>query len=257
MTTPAEGELRDLILHRLPEPRARELEDRLMLEDDGAERLQDATYDLLDDYVRGRLAASERAAVEQHLLSSSEDLQRAAIAKCIALRPRASPAAARAQAPSRIWAVGALIAACVVVAAILITRFPRGDGAAPGVQMAAADRGKPAREAISATLTLLANAARGASVRTVVVPAGAAAVRLQAEVSGAPRETYRLVLTNADGRVLFSVAHLLAHAAGAYQYVEADVPARDLPPEAHVLVAPEHGGAQPAGSFSWDVRISR
>lgn len=253
MSTPGTEELRDLILHRLPESRARELEDRLMLVEDCAERLQDATYDLLDDYARGRLTAADRAAIERYVLASPENRWNAAVARCIAQRISATPPQRPERKPARTWELGALLAACAVLVAILVTRLPVGSRGTPAKH--SAETAARATLAVP-TVALLANASRGLSPRAVSIPPGAMLVRLQAEVAAtADARRYRLEVLNGAGRTLYSAAHLVPHSAGAYVYVEADVPARALAPASRVLVATERAGARGSAAFSWDIRI--
>jgi hypothetical protein len=59
------------------------LSDRVMLEDGLAERLQEAEFDLLDDYAHLRLTAQERAAVERYLLTHPQNRDRVLVARAL------------------------------------------------------------------------------------------------------------------------------------------------------------------------------
>jgi hypothetical protein len=245
MSTPVRDELRDLLLHHLPEGRARELEERLMGEEDAAERLQEATYDLLDDYAAGRLSPADRGAVERHLLASDENRWRLDVARGLASRrsrasrPERRPVIRR---PPRIpvWRgpVAALFAACVALVAVIVTRKldHAGTNSSP-------------------TVTLLADAARGASIRTIQLPSRATLVRLQAEVDATGAAAYRMAVTDITGRSLFVIDGLSPHRAGAYVYVEAEIPVRDLAPGDHrIVVAPAGGTERAPAAATWDLR---
>lgn len=254
--------MRNLLLHRLPADRARELEDRLIQEEDCADRLRDAKYDLLDDYAGGRLTAAERADVEHYLLDAEDDRWRLAVARGLArrgrvadrtsgeergvpVRPRQSAAAWPVRFTARNGVIGVLLAACVVLVAVLLTR-PLGNRGGPTTPQPAS----------LFTLTLLANAARGESVRSVSVPSGATAVRVQAEVGSPAAREYRLAVLGAADRLLFNVGNLVPRISGAYVYVETEVPARALSPGAHrITVSPEGDAAKAATSSRWDIRV--
>ncbi len=261
-------ELRDLLLHRLPPVRAQELEERLMLEEGYAERLEEARYDLLDDHATGRLTAAERADVERHLLACPEDRLRLAVARGLARRGSRAPAATpsldvrrestrrRPGLPVRGWATAAWIAACAVLVAVLVDRHisERRNAVAPG-QLAARPGEREAATPVW-TLTLLASASRGDSVRSISIPARTTTVRVQAEIASPEAGEYRLSVLDGANHVLASVEHLLPRAAGAYVYVEAQVPAQALASGIHrVVVAPQAaGGAQAQSSSSWEFR---
>jgi hypothetical protein len=94
MSSPDTATLRLLLLHQLPESEARQLEERLMLEEQLGDLLREAEHDLLDDYASNRLLPEERAAVEQYLLVTAEDRERLKVARALA-RLQARPQRAR------------------------------------------------------------------------------------------------------------------------------------------------------------------
>jgi hypothetical protein len=79
----ANAQLRALLLHSLTQQEMDSLSDRVVLEDGFAERLQEAEFDLLDDYAHLRLTAQECAAVERYLLINPQNLDRVLMARAL------------------------------------------------------------------------------------------------------------------------------------------------------------------------------
>ncbi|MGB8377537.1 MAG: hypothetical protein WCE70_03585, partial [Rhodanobacteraceae bacterium] len=84
MADPLEHTLRNWLLHRLADAETSALEQRLLLDGEFLARVEEAEYDLIDDYARDRLDADERLAVETHLLGSAAGRQRASVAQALA-----------------------------------------------------------------------------------------------------------------------------------------------------------------------------
>src|SRR5215471_2281119 len=83
MSTPTPEQLRSLLLHRLPEEEAQQLEGQLMQDPEVADLLRHEETDLVDDYAQGRLGTAERAAFEQHLLADPAIRQRVKVARAL------------------------------------------------------------------------------------------------------------------------------------------------------------------------------
>ncbi len=102
-----------------------------------------------------------------------------------------------------------------------------------------------------ATITLLADRQRGVEDQPIALPRDATSVRLQLEVDDAV-ESARFALEIEDaGRVVFSAADIAPRTAGAYRFVEAEVPKRMLANGERVVRV--HAGATYART--WTLRI--
>lgn len=265
MSTPDMPSLRLLLLHRLPDAEAQQLEERLMLEEQLAGLLREAEHDLLDDYASGRLFPEERLAVEKYLLATPADRQRLKVARALArLRDRSdsiprlvqpSPGLAGLPDPAiapparRRWTaqwpvrVGGAIAAGVILSlGLLVFRMKTVGPSA----------------AVTATVVLLADAQRGSTEGSVNIHPSAERVRLQVEIPAmGGASTYTLAIADRGGRLQYEVRDLLPRHAGPYPYVEAVVPANALKgPRCRITLT----GAAPARSdqvFAWDLVIDR
>lgn len=230
MTTENDEQLRRWLLHELPETKAAALEERLFEDDALAAALRDAENDLLDDYARDRLAATQRRAVERHLLRTPQDRARLAFAHAlagvsrsppqladIAARPAVLEVTARSRRRRRfVWA-GALAAGLVAIAVLTVADFAPRRLIEPTPQRADG--------AAFPTIALLAGVQRGAGVHAIAIPHSAANLRLQLEVEQ-PQIATRHALSISDGpHTLFAQRDLELRHAGRYAYVEAIVPA--------------------------------
>lgn len=255
MSTPESLSLRRLLLHRLPEAEAQQLEERLMLEEDLAGCLREAEHDLLDDYTRGRLGADERAAVEKYLLATERDRQGLKIAAGLARLPRvpeaglhslrasSSRAAASARRSYR-TGMGLAAAACVLLAVIAI---------APRMMTS-----NPARE-VTATAVLLADTPRGSELRTLDIPAASTQVKLQVEVpSAAATARYHLSIVDSSGRRSYQESDLQPRTAGGYSFVEALVPAAAFAsPSPRFTLTLAAASPAPTATLTWSLQIRR
>jgi hypothetical protein len=251
MTT-TDTQLREFLLRRMPAENAARLEEAIIVEDGVAERLRAEEFDLIDDYAAGRLSAEDRASVEHHLLTATENVHSLRIARLLAREsasreapsePSASPSQVvrvprRHAMGRRAWA-GALLAAGLA-GVVMIPQWTgtRHQPIATLPTAASADRPAPqsAQSPLEATtplpiLTLLADADRGSTRPILRWRADLASVRLQAEVSGPERDTlYSLRIYDTAGHRLFEGAALPVHAAGRYRFVDTTVPTTALGP---------------------------
>src|SRR5262249_39180775 len=80
---PTRAELRDLLLHRLPELDAQRVEEQLLVDGDVGSALRAEEVDLLDDYSGGRLTDDERKDVERFLLTNPAARQRVKLTRAL------------------------------------------------------------------------------------------------------------------------------------------------------------------------------
>jgi hypothetical protein len=243
MTEPTDEALRDWLLGRLSPADAETLEQRVLGDDAFGARLAEAETDLLDDLAAGRLAGDERAAALARFTATPRARLRWRVARALARFSKRDAARAvhRTSRPEfrharrrRGWLVGAFGAAAAIAIAVvgLNLRAP-----APGTQVA--------------TITLLADRQRGAEQESIAVPHDAASVRLQLEVDD-PGDSARFALEIEDaGRVVFGAADLSPRTAGAYRFVEAEVPKRVLANGERIVRV--HAGS--AYARAWTLRI--
>ena len=267
MSTPDTAALRLLLLHRLREAEAQQLEERLMLDEQLGDLLREAEHDLLDDYASGGLLPEERMAVERYLLATPEDRERLKVARALAhlqgrpeggrsgqdhtsvIPPGAaseirSPTALRGR--SRGWPlrIGLAAAACTILAVgMLFFRLKMG-GNLP----------------VSATVVLLADAQRGSSEGTINISPKVERVRLQVETPSQGRApTYTIAIADRGGRLLYEAHDLPPRQAGSYPFVEAIVPASALEgPRCRITLTDASVGSASSGLvFTWDIQIQR
>ncbi len=114
----AEATIRRYLLGDLPEDEEQALEDRFAQDDALFATVEAVEDEIIDDYVRDRLASHERARCEERLLASPGQHERVAFARALAARTAATPAPRRASAAPRrrlapllAWAAVLLLAA--------------------------------------------------------------------------------------------------------------------------------------------------
>jgi hypothetical protein len=201
---PTDGELRQLLLRQLPAEAMEDIEDRLVLDDSIAERLQHQQYDLLDDYARGRLAQDERRAVEKYLLRTPAERDRIYVVEGLmraaqqrkgsgsnVLRGLRASVFRPANRPVFAAALTVGLAIVIVLAVrVMYPSTPRGGEVQPATQSGAV--GFPAAPLSPSTpanalyqLTLLADATRSGGVVELSLPRGVA--------GEPPRFSWRLV----------------------------------------------------------------
>lgn len=83
MSTPTPEQLRSLLLHRLPEEQAQQVEEQLMQDAAVSDLLRHEETDLVDEYVLGQLVAEDRAAFEEHLLPDPAIRERIQVARSL------------------------------------------------------------------------------------------------------------------------------------------------------------------------------
>lgn len=238
--------LRRWLLHQLSADQTQPLEQQLLQDDELGARLHATETDLLDDFARDRLDATDRAAVVQHLLAAPHNRERLRFAAVLARHNAPSPTSAQRsdapkpgqqtrsmrQPPKRRWfmAWGGLAAACAVLI-VAVGLHHRGNAI-------------PEATSTSAMTIALADPTRGATITEVRVPHAIDTIRLQAEVESSTPGT-RYTLTIADRtHTVFSATDLVPREAAPYHYVNVEIAARTLGQgERIVRVAPQEVGA--------------
>jgi hypothetical protein len=248
MSRPDTSSLRLLLLHRLPEAEAYQLEERLMMEGHFAELLREAEHDLLDDYASGRLPPDEREAVEEFLLATPADRERLKLARALArLRPQREHAPVlRRRAPRWTVRLGVAVAACAILALGVLVFRTQTTGSLV--------------ESTTATVVLLADAQRGSTAGSITINPTVARVRLQVETPAkGTASTYTLAIVNPGGRVLYEAHDLPARVAGRYPFVEATVPASALEgPHCRITLTDSSVTSASSGpALTWDIQVQR
>src|SRR5688572_28396605 len=80
----ADADLRAYLLGQLPEEQQQRVEARIFADEQAQEEMLAVEEDLIDDYVRGDLSASDRANFESHFLSSERRAQKESLARALA-----------------------------------------------------------------------------------------------------------------------------------------------------------------------------
>jgi len=250
MIEPSDATLRRWLLQQLPPEDAAPLEQRLLEDADFGERLHAAETDLLDDFARGHLNETERAAAAYLLTATPRDRIRLRIAIALARLTGHAPAALRLRHASasathrhagsplrrRRAAAASLFAACALVALVVGLNL-RQSGTHAGKE---------------ATITLLANQQRGMTTAAITIPRATTTIRMQVEVdAGDAQRRYTLDIEQ-GGRSLFAAHAIAVRESGSYRFVEVAVPATALRAGEHrVRVVAE--GAVPSES-TWLIR---
>ena len=248
MNNPVPGEeLRQLLLRQLPEVRAQEIQDRLILEDGLAERLEDEEIDLLDDYARHRLSSADRLAVRQYLLRTPADRQRASIAQALARLVRAQAPARRVPLRRAFAATGGLLAAGIAVLVMLGAYFlARQNTPANPSPMIVADAG-------TYTIALMSSVERGTSVQQLRIPQASTSLRLQLEVEQPEAGRLYSLAISAAGSASFTLLNLPLHQSGPYSFVEALVPRQALAAGEHRIRLQAQASGNAGFSFDWTI----
>lgn len=245
----SDSDLRAWLLRGVEPARQATLEERLFVDDDFLARVRAAEFDLFDDYARGRLSADDRAAFQARWLVRPDDRRSARVAGALRRlrderRASSLPVRARSRRMRLSMAAAAVLALAVIAGGLREWLWtPR-----------AADERADARAA--PTLALLAARMRGGGDIAYALPAGAEAVRVQAQLeSPDAARTYALILGDEDAPT-FSARGLPLRRAGAYGYVEAVVPSAALRSD-RFCVTVRAEGASPPEPQHWCVRLSR
>jgi hypothetical protein len=249
-------QLRKLLLRQLPTEEVAQVEEAILREEGVAERLREEEFDLIDDYVRGKLAATERADMERYVLTTPEHIESLQVARALAA-PRTEALVRPKWRGRRALPLGALLAAGLA-AVVVIPHWGvhRGTSSPPAMVSAALPSVEPVPDQ---TLTLLADTRRGGSMPLIRLTSDAVTVRLQTEVPGPPRNAwYSIRMDDAAGRTVFEKSHLTTHVAGPYTFVEASVPVEAFGSGVrNVSLTVDGAAATAAPDYRWQINTVR
>jgi hypothetical protein len=264
MMKPSDAELREFLLGRMPSEHASRLEEAIVLEDEVAESLRAAEFDLIDDYAADRLSPTDRADMERSVLTTAENRDTLRIALSLHRErsehaaPPFPPSSAHNFTGARVGLVGAAggLLAAGIVAGILIPHWRNLPILAPPPLASSSPATAPTPDAAPPIVTLLAETTRGTHRPTLHWPAKLSLIRLQAEVPTASSddETYRLEVSDVDGKTLFTSDASPTMTAGPYRFVDVAVPTSALGPGPRRITlrsALEPRQEQPL--FTWEV----
>ena len=256
MSSVTNEQLRKLLLRDLPPEEVARMEEAILMEEGVAERLRDEEFDLIDDYVRGKLAGTERADMERYVLTTPEHVEALRVAR--ALAAQLSEAVVRPRWSRRRALPGAALLAAGLAAVVVIPHWSTDmgtssvpvviPGAPPSVELAP-----------DQTITLLTDTSRGGSRPVVRLASDAVAVRLQTEVPGPTGgASYSIRVNDAAGTLVFEKSHLATHVAGRYTFVEAVVPAEVFGSGARSVFLSVDGAAEAtAPEYRWEITTIR
>lgn len=282
-----DSRLRMYLLGGLPEEQNTALEETYLLDEEALESLQAAEYDLIDDYLAGRLTPGERESFDRHYLASPVHRHRLATAQQLqsAARlegPRDATSSRTPMPPvTRAWfewpigLKGALAAGLVLTLAlaglwVLRTRLaaPSAEPALatnPGGPTAPARPDAPAPDVSpSSPPTVFAISLSPAGVRAggdsqaATIPPGTdrVIVRLESDASPHPFSTGRAVVRTVSGRDVWSGPAIAERTAPAPVYARIEVPADRLPPDDYIMTLFEtHASGTEAEGFRYFLRI--
>jgi hypothetical protein len=247
MTPVTNEQLRKLLLRHLTPEEVARMEKAILTEEGVAERLREQEFDLVDDYVRGKLAEAERADLEQYVLNTPEQVESLRIARGLAAqRPAGVAASAMVRVPRKhpkLLPVAALLAAGLAAVVVIphwgvdlgssstVHTSSEGGLVSAGSSASAVDSSAPpsVERIPDQTIILLTDTNRGGARPVVHLASDALTVRLQTEVPGPPRDvSYSLRVVDASGTPVFEKSHLSTRTAGPYTFVEAAIPADAL-----------------------------
>jgi hypothetical protein len=274
MTSVTNEQLRKLLLRHLPPDEVARMEEAILTEDGVAERLRDEEFDLIDDYVRGKLAETERADMERYVLTTPEHVESVRLARALAAQRPAGEAVSRlrslgaltsatVQPPrrrNRLLSVGALLAAGLAAVVVIPhwnvdlgrpSTAPRLEGgAASSIEPSVVERGP------DQTIVLLADTSRGGPRPMVHLSSDAVSVRVQTEVPGPAKDvSYSMRMDDAAGALIFERHHLSTRVAGPYTFVEAVIPAEVLGSGARTISLAVDGVTSP--EYRWQIDVVR
>jgi hypothetical protein len=201
-------QLRLYLLGKLSEAERLEFEERLFADDDLEERLQEAEYDLLDDYARGSLPAGEHEAVQRRY--PQQRLRVATTLSAVARSPRVRSRKA--------WPLVA--AAAVFLCALPAVHFYR-EASQLREELRAVAAVPPQPQAPIATLALRTQTTRGSAPPLFTIPRGTSLIRI--ELNAEPGfEFYTLRIESAE-RGLVATQGVPASAGVVRGYVSSDL----------------------------------
>jgi hypothetical protein len=211
--------LEQYVLGMLPHEDAERLDEASIVDDEVAARLRVVETDLIDDYVRGKLAGEKLERFESYYLSSPRRRERVRLAASFVRAvdrplPIANVArlAARIARSPRVAAAMAAAALVVVVSGFSLFEFvrpPRNESAVATSGRAVADSRTQGLQPLAeprplVTVELPPPLRAVAAMRAVVIPAGADHLRFELRLESDDFPEYRVALRNlATSQVLW------------------------------------------------------
>ena len=241
----ADQNIRRYLLGELDEAEQQRLEESLLTDDEMFEELLIVEDELVDEYINGQLAGTERARFEQHFLSTPERVEKLRFARAFKKKINAATASEssqpgtpvepdasswkqwlptflqRARYPVLSLSLAAALLLLVVGGSLwFIIRSQR-------ATEIAANRGPSSSNLFAVTLT--PGAVRDAGeMKRVVIPDNADVVQLRLELATDEYPSYRAMLLTDDGREIFTGDRLKAEMAGNVKIVALSFPAKLL-----------------------------
>lgn len=255
------------LLGLLPAAEQQPLEERLFTDDAFYEEILIAEDELIDQYLAGRVAPSERERFEEHFLTTPERWQKLRFARALRRRvagvgPVGVEPAAEPAEPSReavrprprdsifrsFWRRPAL--AFSLAAAVLLV--------VSGASWLAVRGLRPRSGPVVTVLLTPGGLTRdGGGVQQLTVPAGTGDVQLRLGLAADDFPSYRATLLDAEGATVSGGDGLKPEQVEGGKVVVLSVPARDLPPGDYQLrlagLRPG-GDSESAGSYRFRVK---
>jgi hypothetical protein len=242
----ADQNIRRYLLGELVEAEQQRLEESLLTSDEMFEELLIVEDELVDEYVNGQLAGTERESFEQHFLSTPERVEKLRFARAFKRQISAATASSESPEPAtpfephassrKQWLPAFLQSARhpvlnLSLAAALLLMVVGGSLwfmiRSQGTPEIAANRAPDASHLFAVTLT--PGAVRDAGeMKRVVIPDDADVVQLRLEMVADEYPTYHAVLQTDDGREIFTGDRLKTEMAGNIKVVALSFPAKLL-----------------------------
>lgn len=256
MNSVTNEQLRKLLLRHLPPDEVAWIEEAILTEDGVAERLREEEFDLVDDYVRGKLADTDRTDMERYVLTTPEHVESLRVARALAAQRPATVVRSKWRA-RRALPVAALLAASLA-AVVVIPHWGVNLGTS-AVPVPVPGALAPIEPAPGQTVTLLTDTSRGGSRPLIRLASDVVTVRLQTEVPGPPRNvSYSIRVDDAAGTSVFEKSHLTTHVAGPYIFVEAAVPVEAFGAGVRTISLTVEGAAATAvPEYRWQINTVR
>ena len=237
-------DLRRWLLGLLPQQESHSLEERLVTDSALYEELLIVEDELIDAYLAGGLAATERDAFESYFMNSTERQEQFRIANALRVYIKDSkvevsdqqlanaqphePSLPPAKVIARRWGLfqRPVTAVFAAAAALLIVTF---------VWLAVSLRSPSSGNSLSLFLTPGGQTREGGSVQMINLPPGTAFLQLHLRLTRNDYQKYRVTLVNSDGNVIQTNENLIPVAEGGGTTIQFSVRAEHTPPGEYQL----------------------
>jgi hypothetical protein len=259
-------QLRRLLLRQLAPVEIERLEQAMLLEDGVAERLREEEFDLVDDYVHGRLSTTDGSDFDRNFLITPERFVTLRVARAMAAQRHLNPAGSSTGKRAKYWRPSRFQAFATAAGLAAVALLGYWDVGLRRPVPSAADvstRALPAPPAPVAaqppetltTVTLLADTNRGGAKAVLHLGSGHEAIRLQVEVPEPQAQAlYSVEVGSAMEPRLLYAPKLAIRGAGVYRYVELTAPAEALGPGSRTVTLRIDGAdADSTPQFRWQI----